>query len=110
MRVANNLGSIHNIRPYRFADKIFIAVSSMPIEQQLLLALQTSVLVGLSARLWWTGPYRKYPCFFSYLLLGLLRTAVMAPLPFCSRGYRNGWLPRPRRRASRFWWCWSCAR
>jgi hypothetical protein len=64
----------------------------MPIEQKLLLVLQTGALVGLSAQLWWTGLYRKYLCFFSYVLLGLLQTAVMAPIPLSSRGYRNAWL------------------
>jgi hypothetical protein len=67
-------------------------MSSMPIEQQVLVVLQTSALVGLSGRVWWTGLYREYPCFFSYLLLSLLQAAVMSPLPFYSLVYRDAWL------------------
>ena len=65
---------------------------SIPLEQQVLLALQTGALVGLTVRLWWTGLYRIYPYFFSYLLLALLQTAVLAPIPFYSLAYRNAWL------------------
>ena len=65
---------------------------SMPIEQQLLVVLQTGALAGLNLRLWWTGLYRNYPLFFSYLLLGLLQTAVLMWIPFYSMAYRNAWL------------------
>ena len=92
MRVANNLESIDNIRPYPFADETFIVVASMPIEQQLILVLQTGAFVSLALRLWWTGLYRSYPCFWSYLLLGLFQSVVMAQISFYSRAYRDAWL------------------
>jgi len=67
-------------------------MSSIPLEQQLLLAVQTAALVGLVIRLWWTGLYRTYPYFFSYLGLALLQTAVLTPIPFSSFAYRDAWM------------------
>ena len=67
-------------------------VSSIPLEQQLLLALQTCALVGLIIRLWWTGLFRTYPFFFGYLLASLLQTAVLPLVPYRSLAYRNAWL------------------
>src|SRR5579862_1400452 len=67
-------------------------VSSIPLEQQLLLTLQTCALVGLIIRLWWTGLFRTYPFFFVYLLVSLLQTAVLSLVPYRSLAYRNAWL------------------
>lgn len=67
-------------------------MSGYPLEQQLLLALQTGALVGLTVRLWWTGLYRNYPCFFSYLLLDLIQTVVLVPIPLYGLAYRNAWM------------------
>ena len=57
-----------------------------------LLEIQTTGLVLLSIRIWWTGLYRTYPSFFSYLLIALLQSAVLAFLPYSSSGYRYAWL------------------
>jgi hypothetical protein len=67
-------------------------MSSVPLEQQLLLALQTCALIGLSIRLWRAGLCRKYPFFVSYLLLASLQTAVLSTLSYRSMVYRNAWL------------------
>jgi hypothetical protein len=67
-------------------------MSSMPHEQQLLLALQTCALIGLTIRLWWTGLFRTYPFFFGYLLVSLLQAVVLPPIPYRSLAYRNAWL------------------
>ena len=52
---------------------------------------QACALVGLILRLWWNGPYRIYPCFFSYLLLTLLQTAILPFVPYSSLTYGNWW-------------------
>jgi hypothetical protein len=67
-------------------------MSGMPIDQQLLVGLQTGALVGLILRLWWNGLYRIYPCFFSYLLLALLQTAILPFVPYSSLAYGNWWM------------------
>jgi len=65
---------------------------NLPLEQQLLLVLQTVALVGLCIRLGWTGLYRNYPWFLSYLLLVLIQGIVLAPLPYRSITFRNVWM------------------
>ncbi len=67
-------------------------MSGIPLDQQLLLALQACALVGLILRLWWTGLYRIYPWFFSYLLLALLQTAILPFVPYSSLAYGNWWM------------------
>jgi hypothetical protein len=63
-----------------------------PLDQQVLLAVQTVALVGLCARLWFAGLHRVYPYFFCYLFLLLFQVAVGASLPFYSNLYRNFYL------------------
>ena len=67
-------------------------MSSLPVDQQLLLGVQTCALVGLIIRLWWTGLYRNYRWFFSYLLMALLQSAVLPFVPYRSLAFRNTWL------------------
>ncbi|HWY48825.1 MAG TPA: hypothetical protein VNX70_15660 [Bryobacteraceae bacterium] len=67
-------------------------MSSIPLDQQLLLALQACALVGLILRLWWNGLYRIYPRFFSYLLLTLLQTAILPFVPYSSLTYGKWWM------------------
>ena len=57
-----------------------------PNEQQFLLFLQTAALVGLAVRMWWAGLARIYVYFFSYLVLALLQTAVLAAVGFGGGG------------------------
>jgi hypothetical protein len=64
----------------------------LPLEQQLLILIQASALIGLSFRIWWTALYRVYMYFFGYLLVALVQTCVPAFLPFDSPGYRTAWL------------------
>src|SRR5437016_9808025 len=64
----------------------------LPIEQIVLLILQTSILLGLVFRVWRTGLFRMYPCFFGYLLMACLQTLLLPFLPYDSASYRYSWL------------------
>ena len=64
----------------------------LPLEQQILLVIQSAALVALCVRLWWTKLYRTYPYFFDYLLLAVLQTAILTTIPFYSIVYRDAWL------------------
>jgi hypothetical protein len=63
-----------------------------PIEQELLIFLQTAALIALSFRLWWTRLHRVYLYFFGYLIAELLQIAVLTSVPFHSNVYRDAWV------------------
>ncbi|HEY6391759.1 MAG TPA: hypothetical protein VIX89_10805 [Bryobacteraceae bacterium] len=63
-----------------------------PPEQIVLLILQASILLGLVFRLWATELFRKYPCFFGYLLVVSVQTVIGPFFSFDSAGYRYWWL------------------
>jgi hypothetical protein len=63
-----------------------------PFEQQFLVVLQAAAVLGLCARVWWTGLYRVYVYFFVYLLLVVAQTAVLSSIPFQSIAYRDSFL------------------
>ena len=67
-------------------------MNRLPLEQQFLLVLQTVALVGLCLRIWWTGLYRIYVCFFGYLLVALLETGTLTFVPLRSTLYFNLWM------------------
>ena len=64
----------------------------LPLDQLVLVIAQAALLVILVARLWSAGLYRIYPFFFSYLLAELLRTVIMASIPFKGRSYPYFWM------------------
>lgn len=64
----------------------------LPIEQQYLIIVQTIGLVALCIRLWSGGLQRIYVCFFDYLLLALVQTAVLSFIPFNSESYAEAWI------------------
>jgi hypothetical protein len=49
------------------------------------LAIQTLSALGLVIRMAQSGLYRVYSCFFAYLLVMLLQTAVLVGVPFAQR-------------------------
>src|SRR5690242_2626162 len=59
---------------------------------QILLAIQTVSLALLAVRIWWSGLYRLYPCFFLYLVVDLLQAVVLASVPYGTLLYRNSWV------------------
>ena len=61
----------------------------LPIEQQVLLVVQIVALATLCLRMWLTGLYRVYTCFFGYLVLALLQTLVPLLIPLDTRLYRD---------------------
>lgn len=64
----------------------------IPTLQDVLLVLQTIAIVGLIARLLLAKLHKVYPFFFSYLVLVLLQSAVLAPVPYNSLFYRYAWV------------------
>lgn len=67
-------------------------MNRLPLDQQILLIVQTAALTGLTVRLWWNGLYRRYSYFFVYLLLAVLQTLSLAFVPFSSRAYLWAWV------------------
>jgi hypothetical protein len=67
-------------------------MTRLSLEQQILLALQVAVLVGLCARLVRTGLDRKYRYFFAYLILSVVQVTVLPLIPLNSRLYLDAWM------------------
>jgi hypothetical protein len=63
-----------------------------PPEQIVLLILQNSILAGLIFRVVATGLFRKYPCFFGYLLTASLQAIVLSFLSVDSPSYIYPWM------------------
>ena len=63
-----------------------------PTEQTVLQILQNAILVGLVIRVLVTKLFRKYPCFFGYLLVACLQVLVFLFVPYDSVSYRYWWL------------------
>jgi len=61
-------------------------------EQIVLLTLQNSILAALVFRFLVTGLFRKYPCFFGYLLVASLQALVLSFLSVNSPSYFYPWL------------------
>ena len=64
----------------------------LPLEQQIILSLQSAVLLFLCVRVWLTRLYRIYRFFFAYLLLAMLQSVILASVPFDSVMYLDAWL------------------
>src|ERR1700693_6210388 len=64
----------------------------LPLDQQLLLVLQTAALVGLCVHIWRARLQQTYVYFFAYLLLALLQTLLGIFIPYDQPIYVYMWL------------------
>jgi hypothetical protein len=64
----------------------------LPLDQLILILVQTALLVALIIRLWSADLYRIYPFFFSYLLAEVLRTVILSAIPFRGPMYPPFWV------------------
>src|SRR5579864_4229243 len=64
----------------------------LPVEYQLLIVVQTVVLLALCLRMWRAGLHRKYLYFFTYLLLALVQTGVLIFVPYRPHVYAIAWM------------------
>jgi hypothetical protein len=64
-------------------------MSQLPIEQQVLALLQIAVLLVLCSKLWWSGLYKTYSFFFSFLMLELVQALIPVLVPLEGRLYRD---------------------
>ncbi len=65
----------------------------LPLDQQVLLVLQTVALVGLCVHMWRARLQHTYVYFFAYLLLALLQTVLLAfIIPYDRPAYVYVWL------------------
>src|ERR1700719_2946607 len=64
----------------------------LPLDQLVLVLVQAALLIALLARLWSADLYRIYPFFFSYLLAELLRTVILAFVPFKGPMFPPSWV------------------
>jgi len=64
-------------------------MNQLPFEQQVLALLQIAALLALCSKLWWSGLYRIYVFFFSFLVLELLQALIPVLVPIQSRLYRD---------------------
>ena len=64
----------------------------LPLDQQVLIALQTAALVGLCVRMWRARLQQTYVYFFAYLLLALLQTLLGVFIPYDQPAYVYMWL------------------
>jgi hypothetical protein len=64
----------------------------LPPSEQFLSALQTVALIGVCLRMWQSGLQRVYVYFFSYLLLVLLETLVLALAGYGTVAYGYLWM------------------
>src|SRR5277367_5256221 len=67
-------------------------MTRLSLDQQILLALQVAVLVGLCVRLVRTGLDRKYRYLFAYLILSVAQVIVLPLIPLQSRLYLDAWM------------------
>jgi hypothetical protein len=64
----------------------------LPPSEQFLSTLQTVALIGLCLRMWQSGLQRVYVYFFSYLLLVLFETLVLALVGYGTVAYGYLWM------------------
>ncbi len=53
----------------------------LPLEQQVLDLIQIAILLALCAKLWWSGLYKTYIFFFSYLVLEFFQAFIPLLVP-----------------------------
>jgi hypothetical protein len=53
----------------------------LPLEQQVLDLVQIAILLALCAKLWWSGLYKTYVFFFSYLVLEFVQAFIPLLVP-----------------------------
>lgn len=64
----------------------------LPLEQQFLNVAQIAALLGLCAKLWWSGLYKLYAFFFTYVVLEFLQALIPVFVPLDSPIYRDGYV------------------
>ena len=64
----------------------------LPLDQLVLVSIQTALLIALIARIWSAGLYRVYPYFFSYLVAQLLQVLILSAVPFRGSAYPYIWV------------------
>jgi hypothetical protein len=64
----------------------------LPIEQQILLAVEIAAISILCLRMWAAGLYRVYVYFFGYLVLEFLQALIPVVVPLESRLYANSYM------------------
>jgi hypothetical protein len=64
----------------------------LPLDQQVLIVLQTAALVGLCVHMWRARLQQTYVYFFAYLLLALLQTLLGVFIPYDQPAYVYMWL------------------
>jgi hypothetical protein len=67
-------------------------MQQLPLDQLVLIGIQTALLVALIARIWSAELYRVYPYFFSYLVADLLQILILSPVPFRGVAYPYFWV------------------
>ena len=67
-------------------------MSSLPLEQQILLMVQTAVLLALCVRMLALRLHRVYVYFFTYLFLALAQGVLLDFLSFTSTAYLYAWI------------------
>jgi hypothetical protein len=67
-------------------------MSRLPLDQQVLIVLQTAALVGLCVHMWRARLQQTYVYFFAYLLLALLQTLLGVFIPYDQPAYVYMWL------------------
>jgi hypothetical protein len=64
----------------------------LPLEQQVLEVTQLVVLLALCAKLWWSGLYKTYVFFFSYLVLEFLQSLIPVFVPLNGALYLDSYV------------------
>jgi hypothetical protein len=64
----------------------------LPLDQLVLVIVQTAILLALIVRIWSEGLYREYPYFFSYLIANLVQTLIGVAIPFKGPAYPRFWV------------------
>jgi hypothetical protein len=68
-------------------------INRLPLEQQILLAIQTAALIGLCVHMWRARLQRTFVYFFGYLLIVLIQTVILgAFIPYDGPAYVYVWL------------------
>src|SRR5215831_13056222 len=62
-------------------------MKGLPAPERALFYLQIAILLALSLRLFLTGLYRSYRVFFTFNVLNLLQSVVLALIPFRTNLY-----------------------
>src|SRR5271170_7274134 len=64
----------------------------LPLEQQILEIAQIAVLLALCGKLWWSGLYKTYVFFFSWLVLQYFQALIPVFVPLNGMLYRDSYV------------------